>query len=103
MIKSVKQLLLDYHCKAIANCPGRYIIKDIGGSVGIEELLSDKVDVSYYTSRKARDEIAVVSLDGGGLISYIRSDGSILHTVNNESGFSRKLRDLEIQHRQDND
>lgn len=95
-MKTVDQLLFEYNCKEIANCPGRYLVKDVAEDLSINQLLSDDVSIRYHTSPKAVDKIAVVALDGGGLISYIRSDGTILHTLNNESGFLRKLQQLEI-------
>jgi hypothetical protein len=40
--------------------------------------------------------VLVAVLDAGGIISYEREDGSILHTLNTTSGFHRKLRQLGI-------
>jgi len=102
-MKSIAQLLLEYHCNEIANCPGRYVVRSIPENLSISELLSNEVEVSYYNSPRARDQIAVVALEDGGIISYIRSNGTILHTINNKSGFSRKLNDLGIIYRQRHD
>ncbi len=38
----------------------------------------------------------VVALEDGGLISYMRKDGCLVHTVNTSSGFARKLSQLGI-------
>ena len=44
----------------------------------------------------ARDPVHVAALDGGGLISYARPDGSWAHTLNTPEGFARKLAQLGI-------
>jgi hypothetical protein len=49
-----------------------------------------------YRVRAARDPALVVELEGGGLISYLREDGTLMHTLNTPEGFRRKLRQLGI-------
>ena len=44
----------------------------------------------------ARDTVLVLVLEGGGLITYVRPDDSYFHTLNDESGFQRKLVQLGI-------
>lgn len=102
-MKSIAQLLVEYHCNEIANCPGRYVVKNIPDNLSISELLDSEAEVRYYNSQKAPDKIAVVTLIDGGIISYIRSNGTILHTLNSKSGFSRKLQDLGIIHSKSHD
>lgn len=52
--------------------------------------------VKTFQSQKARDTVLVLKIDGGGIISYLRADGTCLHTLNTECGFQRKLTDLGI-------
>jgi len=52
--------------------------------------------VTEHAVAKARDRVVVTRLDGWGLISYARDDGTWLHTVNTPEGFRRKLADLGI-------
>ncbi len=47
-------------------------------------------------SAAATDPVIVVQLEGGGLISYARPDGSFVHTLNTSEGFTRKLVQLGI-------
>ncbi|MFH1810279.1 MAG: hypothetical protein ABIJ09_16155 [Pseudomonadota bacterium] len=47
--------------------------------------------VHHLVSAAVRDPVRVILLEDGGLISYARSDGTYLHTLNNASGLSRKL------------
>jgi hypothetical protein len=44
-----------------------------------------------------RDEVVVARRGEGGVISYVRTDGTILHTLNTADGFSRKVRQLGIE------
>jgi hypothetical protein len=45
----------------------------------------------------ARDPVLVVEFEGGGLISYMRGDGTLMHTLNTPDGFRRKLRQLGVE------
>jgi len=49
-----------------------------------------------FSSGAAKDTVLVVQLDDGGLISYARADGSVVHTLNTVEGFGRKLAQLGI-------
>jgi predicted methyltransferase len=44
-----------------------------------------------------RDTVIVAKFPGGGLISYLRGDGSLMHTLNTPDGLARKLRQLGIE------
>jgi hypothetical protein len=44
----------------------------------------------------ARDPVLVVEFESGGLISYLREDGTLMHTLNTSAGFHRKLRQLGV-------
>lgn len=44
----------------------------------------------------AKDKVLVVPLEDGGLISYARADGRLVHTLNTAEGFGRKLSQLRI-------
>jgi len=102
-MKSIHQLLLRYNCREIENCPGRYIVKNVSNNLSLSELLSEDVEISYHKTPRARDRVAIVELEDGGVISYIRANGTILHTLNNKSGFSRKIHDLELSQNLNND
>lgn len=65
--------------------------------ISVETLLGFEVEAKEFHSRKARDKVVVVKFEDGGLISYRREDNSLLHTLNTEEGFERKLEQLEIK------
>ena len=98
MKATVKELLNRWEWKPIRDCPGRFILKGHNSSISFEELLGPdyKVPKSKFCSPLAKDPVLVVELEDGGLISYARSDGSLLHTLNTIDGFTRKLQQLEI-------
>ena len=52
---------------------------------------------TIYRVQTARDQVLVVEFEGGGLISYLREDGTLMHTLNTSEGFHRKLRQLGVE------
>lgn len=83
--------------KPIRNCPGRFVLATGGRAVSAQTLVGGGHRVHEFRSARARDRVLVVPLeDGGGLISYAREDGSLVHTLNTPEGFARKLADLGI-------
>ena len=87
-------LLDSFHWKILRYCPGRYVM-DGPSRLRPQDLTSDAT-VREYRIESAPDPVAVVRIDGGGLISYKKPDGSYLHTLNTTEGFERKLRQLGI-------
>jgi hypothetical protein len=82
--------------KPIRNCPGRFVLHGVPPTYGINDLLGENVIIQQFQSPRARDVVFVVCLDNGGIISYHRSSGTWLHTLNTEEGFRRKVEQLEI-------
>ena len=93
---SFQTLLAYYDWEAIANCPGRYILKGIH-ELTPQDLVGDDLTQQEFSSPNASDPVLVVVLPDGGLISYCKPDGTYVHTLGNAEGFSRKLAQLEIQ------
>ncbi|MBA3768070.1 MAG: hypothetical protein H0W99_14035 [Acidobacteria bacterium] len=89
-------LLKTYAWRPIRNCPGRYVLHGAKSDLRVEELTGSECFVSEYRTSATRDAVLVAALDEGGIISYRREDGSLLHTLNTPAGFHRKLRQLGI-------
>lgn len=89
----VEQLMQSWHWRPIPGCPGRFVFQG-ALTTSIEELVGP-LPVEVY-SGKARDRVAVVRFPKGGLISYCRAGGTLLHTLNTEDGFRRKLSQMAI-------
>lgn len=87
--------------QSIRNCPGRYALRGEDRNLSIEAIAGREIQVSEHRSEQAADTVLVAPLTGGGIISYRRADGSYLHTLNNEEGFERKLKQLGIEVRAD--
>jgi hypothetical protein len=88
-----------YTWKPIRNCPGRFVLKT-GENPSISDLLGEDVlvDVTEHVDTPAPDPVCVYPFDeGGGIISYRKSDGNFVHTLNTPEGFERKLHDLGIR------
>ena len=90
--------------KEIRNCPGRYTTRrrELAGWPP-ERLLAAALGgnvppVSLWRHRSgAKDAIhAVRFAGGGGLLTYARSDGTFVHTLNTESGLLRKIAALRV-------
>ncbi|CAF1005644.1 unnamed protein product [Adineta ricciae] len=72
-----------YSWKEIKNCPGRYV-------------LNNQILIQIFTSEICRDAIHIGKFTDGGLLSYGKSDGTYVHTLNNSSGLTRKMNHLNI-------
>lgn len=90
------ELLKTYDWRPIRNCPGRYVLQGAKSDLPVEELTRGEAQVSQYRTSATRDVVLVAALADGGIISYQREDGSLLHTLNTPAGFQRKLRQLGI-------
>jgi hypothetical protein len=82
--------------RPIRNCPGRFILHGASDALRPQDILGDEVEAREFKVEAAKDTVLVVELEGGGLISYRRDDGSFLHTLNTPEGFQRKLAQLGI-------
>jgi hypothetical protein len=86
--------------RPIVNCPGRFVFA--AGPIGLppEAIVEGTVTTRRYHVAPAPDPVVVLWFDDGGLISYVRPDGTYLHTLNTREGFERKLAQLGIAARQ---
>ena len=91
---TLDELLERWERKPIRNCPGRYVLPLSGQFISFERLLGGNFQIHSFACSTAKDTVLVFPLDEGGLISYAREDGSILHTLNTSEGFARKLAQL---------
>jgi hypothetical protein len=93
---TVQQLLAARTWKPIRNCPGRYVLMKPEPMLSPETLAEVETAPTEFSVKAAKDLVLVLTLDGGGLISYQRSDGSYVHTLNDRTGLERKLAQLGI-------
>jgi hypothetical protein len=84
----------------IRNCPGRFVLRTDDDALPPETVIGVDAGLEEFRVAAAKDTVVVGRLDGGGLISYQRDDGSYLHTLNTADGFERKLKQLGIVLRQ---
>ena len=82
--------------KPISHCPGRFVLPFQEGQWSFEELLGRPCTPHDHDSPVAPDRVLVWPLIDGGLISYLKPDGRLLHTLNTQEGFIRKLTQLGI-------
>lgn len=80
--------------RPMPNCPGRY--KQARTSMVPNEIVGADLPVERHEASVAKDVVLVVRLDGGGLISYEQPDGTFVHTLGDDDGFARKLKELGI-------
>lgn len=93
---SIQTLLDRWQWRPIRNCPGRLVLATTDRSMPLDTLLGRDTHAQTFESDAAKDKVLVVPLDDGGLISYARVDGSVVHTLNTAEGFGRKLSQLGI-------
>ncbi len=93
---SFDRLWRDQDWLQIANCPGRYRLRERDCELSPRELTGMDVNAREYDLPACRDQVLVIEMRGGGLISYRRSNGTYVHTLNTAEGFARKLEQLGI-------
>ncbi len=87
----------EWNWKPIRNCPGRFIFAEGSTELTVNDIARVKLPVYEFETEVVPDKVIIIEFgDGGGLISYIKNAGKFLHTLNNEDGFARKLRQLKI-------
>ncbi|MBN2444973.1 MAG: hypothetical protein JXJ04_26700 [Spirochaetales bacterium] len=84
--------------KPIYGCPGRYILKE-EGMFTLRDIIGNTCAICTYVTDKANDEVCIVVLRNGGIISYKKQDGSFVHTLNSREGFLRKLIMLDLRNK----
>ena len=90
-------LAAEWGLRPIRNCPGRFVLRTPAAELSPRDLLGSEVEIHTFQVAAAKDTVVVARLAGGGLITYLRKDGTYLHTLNTEEGFGRKLVDLGIE------
>jgi hypothetical protein len=85
-----------YEWVPIRDCPGRSVLRGVDPKLSLTGLLGDIGTARSFVSAEARDVLWVVPLEGGGVLSYGRADGTWLHTLNTPDGLKRKLAQLQI-------
>jgi hypothetical protein len=91
------ELMIKWSWKPIRNCPGRYVLRAAPADLSPEDLLGRDAELSLFRVAGARDAVVVACLDKGGLISYMRAEGTYVHTLNTAEGFERKLSSLGVE------
>ena len=66
-------------------------------SLSMAEILGCELKTSEYEVDSARDLVLISIINNGGIISYKRTDGTYVHTLNTMDGFIRKLNNLGIK------
>ena len=69
---------------------------DLQSRLPVSALIPD-TPASICRVPAARDPVLVVEFEDGGLISYLREDGTLMHTLGTSEGFRRKLRQLGVE------
>lgn len=92
------EIFRNWTWKPIHNCPGRYTFGEGISTHTISDIVGRSLPIFEFAPEIAPDKVLVARFDdGGGMISYRKSGGLFLHTLNDESGFTRKLAQLGIK------
>ena len=83
--------------RPIRHCPGRFILSAGPSRLSPADIVQRHVQVTEHLVAMAKDPVSVAPLSDGGLISYRKTDGTYVHTLNSREGFQRKLRQLGIE------
>jgi len=96
-VKTFDELSTKWQLHPIRNCAGRFVLHTGPIELTPRELLESETEIDAFRVSSAKDTVLVARIDGGGLISYRRADGTHVHTLNTVAGFERKLCDLGIE------
>ena len=97
MFAMFDELMAKYDWQEISGCPGRYLLACGVTNMSPQELVSTHVGFVEVICDQAKDPIVYGFFEGGGLISYKKSNG-YLHSLCNTDGMARKLAMLGIKH-----
>lgn len=90
---TIEDIFSKYQCRPIPGCPGRWIIRD-SQHLTIREICGENVKSEEFVSKAVPDPVIICKFGDGGIISYRKPDGTIVHTLNNKEGFERKCGEL---------
>ena len=93
---SFQELRALWSWRTIPNCPGRFVLVNDDKHIPLAALVSRSESAASHEVEGLNDRVIVLPVTGGGLISYARNDGTMLHTLNSPDGFARKLKQLGI-------
>ncbi|HKV40843.1 MAG TPA: hypothetical protein VJX67_16645 [Blastocatellia bacterium] len=82
--------------KPIRGCPGRYVLAGPASRTSPSQITGPTAIFHVYVVAAAKDPVIAAAISNGGVISFRRPDGFYVHTLNTQSGFERKLRQLGI-------
>lgn len=89
------ELLNRYKWRPIPHCPGRYTLRTDDYS-DFKDFYGTLVEVKEHSAPHTKDTVLVYELEDGGIVSYRKEDGYLVHTLCNKEGFDRILEKLGI-------
>lgn len=96
--RSFAELHAAWPWRPLHGCPGRYLLRE---RVPLDALVVPEVPRLGPRRLVATDPVVVCFLEGGGLVSYLKPDGSLLHTLGDAAGQGRKLAALGLSLREE--
>ena len=82
--------------RPIPDCPGRYVLRGTARDLSIEQVAGEALAVREFRVSATSDTVLVAVFEGGGLISFRKLDGSVVHTLNTPDGLARRLAQLGV-------
>jgi GNAT superfamily N-acetyltransferase len=86
--RSFAELHAAWPWRPLRGCPGRFVLHE---RVPLDALVAPDVPRLGPRRLAAPDPVVVSVLEGGGLVSYLRPDRALLHTLGDAAGQRRKL------------
>ena len=85
-----------YSWKKVKGLEGKLIFTHENEEMTLKELVKNKVNIQRFDDCNSKDLVLVAKIKDGGIISYIKKDGSYSHTLNDEENFNETLKKLKI-------
>lgn len=90
---SFERLFQLHPWREIPHCPGRYLLRKKANEQ-LKFVSPNEIAIEIFNSDVCPDRIHLGRFIDGGLLSYEKSDGTFVHTLNNPSGLQRKMTHL---------
>jgi hypothetical protein len=92
------ELMAGWPFRPIPDCPGRFVLRGQASHLSPEELLGVRLAAVEYQPASTPDRVVVTEFEGGALLTFIKPDGTHVHTLNTPEGLRRRLRRFGIEH-----
>ncbi len=95
-VRLFDELMMRWPFRPIPDCPGRFVLRGQGSDLSPEQILGTKLKTVEYQTPSTLDRVLVTEFEDGALLTFVKPNGTHVHTLNTLEGLHRRLRRLGI-------